>query len=272
MNEQLIPAERRRRIREHLEVHQVVRSSALIALLGASEATIRRDLHWLERQGVVERTHGGAILSQRMDAEPPYSSSALVHPEEKRKIGLAAAALLEEGDTLFLNSGTTATEVIRALRARPDLRQITVITNNVTAALEARDAPFEVILIGGSLRSPSNSVVGRFALETLQSVYASKAMIGVDGVSLKYGCTTPIDSEAEVARAMIRHTRGPVIVVADHSKWGVVSNFVVATLDEIHTLVTDDGLGLEARGGLQSRSVNVVLPPASGPDGRASSG
>jgi DeoR family fructose operon transcriptional repressor len=116
-----------------------------------------------------------------------------------------------------------------------------------------------LILLGGSFRSRANSVVGRFAADVLRQVYASKAFIGVDGISLKHGCTTPISAEAEIARLMIERTRGTVVVVADHSKWGVVSNFEVAPLDRVHMLVTDDRLDTDARAELSGQISEVLI-------------
>ncbi|MEW6567290.1 MAG: DeoR/GlpR family DNA-binding transcription regulator [Chloroflexota bacterium] len=259
MSKSLIPAQRRRRIREFLEVHQIARLVDLSELLGASEATVRRDLAWLEAQGVVERTHGGAILTQRMPVEPAYSHSAQAHVEEKRRIGRVAAGLVEDGETIFVNSGTTATQVVQHLVARRDLRRLTVITNNVTAALGVPAGSFEVILLGGQFRPVATSVYGHFAAALLRQVSADKAFIGVDGITLKYGCTTPASAEAEIAQGMIERTHGPVVVVADHSKWGVISNFAIAPLEQVHTWVVDDGLALEARLALESRSVRVSI-------------
>jgi len=268
MSKTLIPAQRHRMIREYLEIHQIVRSSALSEMLGASEATIRRDLEELERLGVVERAYGGAILSQRMPLEPAYSHSALAHPEEKRWIGRAAAAMVKDGDTVLLNSGTTTTEVLRALRARTDLSNLILVTNNITIACDARETPFEVILLGGSFRPRAVSTVGRFANDQLRQFCAGLCFIGVDGISLKYGCTTPSNVEAEIAQTMVDRTRGPVVIVADHSKWGVVSNFEIASLEQVHTLVVDNGLSPESRAELKARSVHVVLAgPESGGNG-----
>lgn len=261
MGKILIPAQRRQKIREYLEDQGIAQSATLGELLGVSEATVRRDLEWLEREGVVERTHGGAMLSQRLPTEPAYARSALAHPEEKRHIGRAAAELVEPGDTIFLNSGTTTTQLVRALRERSALDGLTVVTNSLSAALEAREGGWEAILLGGSFRPISNSVVGRFAVETLRHIYAAKAFLGVDGISLKFGCTTPISGEAEVARQMIEHTRDAVVIVADHSKWGVVSNFPVASLDEIDVLVTDGGLAPRGRRELEARRVSVRIAP-----------
>jgi len=268
MPKTLIPAQRHRMIREYLEVHQIVRSSMLSEMLGASEATIRRDLEWLERQGIVERAYGGAILSHRMPLEPAYSNSALAHPEEKRWIGRAAAALVKDGDTVLLNSGTTAAEVLRALRNRTDLSNLTLVTNNITAATDGREAPFEIILLGGSFRPRAVSTVGRFANDQLRQFCGGIAFIGVDGISLKYGCTTPSNVEAEIGQTIVDRTRGPVVIVSDHSKWGVVSNFEIAPLDRVHTLVVDSGLSPESRDELKARSVNVLLAgPEAGSNG-----
>jgi DeoR family fructose operon transcriptional repressor len=208
----------------------------LYRMLDASEATVRRDLEWLERDGVLERTHGGAILNQRMPFEPEYIQRAAKNPEEKRLIGQLAASLIEDGEIVFVNSGTTTAQVIRHIRANAD---ITVFTNNLVAVLETGDGGFENYLIGGEFQPHSNSVAGRFANDNLRQVYADKTILGVDGISLLHGCTVPSNAEAEVIKLMIERTKGDIIVVADHSKWGVVSNFQIATIDDIDKLVTD---------------------------------
>ncbi len=265
MSKSLIPAQRRREIQEYLQAHQIARTAALCELLGASQATIRRDLEQLEREAILERTHGGAILTQRMPTEPAYAHSALAHPNEKRWIGRQAAALVEDGDTIFLNSGTTIAEVARHLAGRTDLHRITVITNSLTATLEMSGVGFDVLLLGGSFRPLANSTFGAFATGALRQVSADKAFIGVDGITLKYGCTTPAAAEAEIAQVMIERTRGPVVVVADHSKWGVVSNFEIGRLDQVHGLIVDEGLTPEAGEALEARALDLwIVGPESG--------
>jgi len=256
MSKPLIPAQRRERIQEYLAIHQIARTADLCNLLEASEATVRRDLEWLEQKGILERTHGGAILNQRVIFEQEYQQRAQHHPEEKKRIGELAASLLEEGDIVFINSGTTATQVL--LHIRPGM-QISVFTNNVSAVIELGDPGFHYYLIGGEFQPRSNSLAGRFAIENLKQVYANKAIIGVDGISIKHGCTVPTNSEAEVVRQMIERTKGSVIIVADHSKWGVVSNFQVASIDEIDTLVTDDRFDRSALDDLASHSVKCLI-------------
>jgi DeoR/GlpR family transcriptional regulator of sugar metabolism len=256
MSKSLIPAQRRERILEYMALHKIVASTGLSEWLGVSEATIRRDLERLEEEGILERTHGGAILSQRLPMEPEYRQRASRCPEEKRLIGVVAAAQIQEGDIVFINSGTTTTQVIRHIRPGLD---ITVITNNIIAALEVGDAGYELQLVGGEFQHKSNSVAGRFAIENLSQVYASKAFIGVDGISLKHGYTVPSNAEAEVLRLMLSRTHGPAYVVADHSKWGVVSNFEVAPVDSELKLITDAGLEEHARQALAARSVEILV-------------
>jgi len=258
MVKSLIPAERHHRIQALLEQRRVASIADLSALLSVSEATVRRDLETLEGRGLLERTHGGAILTRRLPTEPFYVQSAAVRPEEKRRIGAAAAALVADGDAVFLNSGTTTTEVARHLATRGDLTRATIITTNLSAALETRHAGLEVILLGGNFRPQSNAVVGEAALRMLNQMYADKCFLGVDGFSLRAGLTTPVLAEAEIARLMLERTVGTTIVVADSSKWGVVSNYEIAPLDKVHVLVCDDGLPAEAVDALAERGTRSI--------------
>lgn len=256
MSKALIPAQRRERIQEYLALHKIARTVDLCNMLDTSEATVRRDLETLEREGVLERTHGGAILSQRMITEPEYRQRAQHHPEEKRSIGALAASLIEDGDIVFINSGTTTTQVIQQIRGDAE---ITVFTNNVNAALEMGEPGFHHYLVGGEYQSRSKSLAGRFAMENLKQVYANKAILGVDGISLKHGCTVPTNGEAEVVRQMIDRTMGKIIVVADHSKWGVVSNFQIAAIDEVDILVTDEALDKSAFESLATHAIESLV-------------
>lgn len=259
MSKPLIPAQRRERIQEYLATHKIVRMDDLYNMLDTSEATVRRDLEWLERAGVVERTHGGAILNQRLALEPEYLLRAQKHPDEKHLIGELAASLIEDNDVVFINSGTTTTQVIRHIRTNAG---ITVFSNNIYAALEMGESGLNHHLIGGEFQPHSNSVAGRFAIDNLRQVYADKTILGVDGVSLLYGCTVPSNAEAEVVRQMIDRTRGKVYIVADSSKWGVVANFQITTIDGIDTLVTDEGFDPAAIETLTAYSVECLVAAA----------
>lgn len=256
MSKNLIPAQRRERIQAYLAAKKIAATIDLCNLLNVSEATVRRDLEWLEDRGLIERTHGGAIFNERINLEQEYKQRALRQIEEKRKIGALAASLVEDGDILFVNSGTTTTQLIRQIR--PDL-DITIITNNLIAVLEIGEVDYEVLVVGGSFQPKSNSVAGRFAVQNLSQVYANKAFIGVDGISIKHGCTVPSNAEAEVVHLMLERTQGPIYILADHSKWGVVSNFEIAPVHKVNVLITDSGLDSSALAALEARSVEVLV-------------
>jgi DeoR family fructose operon transcriptional repressor len=253
--EQPLPAERHRRIQDLLRERQVVRVSTLSELMGVSEVTIRRDLEGLERRGLLERTHGGAVLTQRIRFEPAYPDAAASNPEAKRLIGRTAAGLIEPGDAIYLNGGTTTLEVFRHL----DTPGVKVITNHVGIALEAAERDVELLLLGGHYRTPSNSVVGPFATDALRRTYANKAFVGVEGISLRSGLTTPTASEAEIARVMIEQTRGTVHVVADHAKIGTVADFQIAALEQVDRLIVDPGVDPEYQEQLREAGVEVLL-------------
>lgn len=252
----LIPAERRRRISEALRTQGTVRVSDLSDLLRVSEITIRRDLEQLEAEGLLERTHGGAIYNQHIRLEPRYSEKHRAYTEEKRQIGAAAATLVADGSTVFINSGSTTLRIFTHLAGKKDVK---VITSNMGAFLEAQEADLELMLTGGLYRPQSNSLVGPLAMLSLQQVFADQCFIGVDGISLKYGVTTPNAQEAELARTMIARTHGQVVVVADHSKFGVVADFVSAPLEQIDILVTDRATHPEHVYNLQEAGVQVII-------------
>lgn len=252
----LIPAQRHELILKHLSMHKISSCATLAEYLNVSESTIRRDLEILESQGLIERTRGGAILNEHIRAEAEYVQRAQRFIEEKRSIGMAAASLIEPGDLVFINSGTTTSQIIQNIYGIPN---VTVITNNTSALTDVHDHDYELILLGGTYLPLSKAVIGSFTTDNLSQIYATKAFIGVEGISIKYGCTVSTFPEAEIIRMMIEHTQGPVIIVADHTKWGAVSNHLIARIDQINKLVTDEGFDPNARIALLARSVDVIV-------------
>jgi len=146
-------------------------------------------------------------------------------------------------------------QVFRHLRATG----LKVATNHVGIALEAADRDVELLLLGGHYRAPSNSVVGPFATDALRRTHATKAFIGVEGISVGSGLTTPVAAEAEIARVMIEQTRGRVLVVADHSKIGTVADFVIAPLEEVDALIVDEGGSEGYRQRLTEAGTEVIV-------------
>lgn len=256
----LIPAERKLRIQKIIRAQGVVRVSKLSSLLNVSQITIRRDLEQLEEEGFLERTHGGALLNQPLRLEPPFIEKDNINRDEKQRIGRAAAALVEDGDTLLINSGSTTLRIFPNLVGIKNLR---VLTSNMGAFLETSGTDLELILTGGIFREQSKSLVGSFALHNIQRVIGNKCFIGVDGISRKHGLTTPILQEAEIARMMIERTQGKVIVVADSSKLGVVSNFVSASIDQVDILVTTKGVDEEFIAQLEEEGIEIIIAPSS---------
>lgn len=251
----LLPVERHRRIEALLRERQALRVSELGELLGVSEVTVRRDLEALERGGVLERIHGGAVATQRVFGEPRYFDAIVTYAEEKLAIGRAAARLVAPGDTLFMNAGSTTLEVFRHLASH----DLTVVTNNVGTALEAGAVGTELILTGGLYHPASNSCADPMAMDLLRRVYATKAIIGVEGVSARYGITTSTAAEAELVRLMIERTRGEVVVVADHSKLGKVADFMIAGLDQVGRLVVDSGISAQYRESLANLELELLI-------------
>jgi DeoR family fructose operon transcriptional repressor len=233
----LIPADRQRQIVELLNRNKVVNVNELSVLFSVSELTIRRDLDALAKKGYIERTHGGALQRRALPVEPTYSEKSQEQKEQKILIANKAIEYIEDGDTVFVNSGSTTFEVIHALRDK----DITIVTNNIDATkVVHEDARFSLILLGGVYRKRSHSVSGSLSEPIITQVYANKAIIGVDGCSIAEGLTTPIIEEAQTTKLMIERTVGKVIVVATGNKIGVVSNYVTASIDEIDVLITDE--------------------------------
>lgn len=241
---EMIPAERRARIVDLVRERRAVRVSALSEDLGVSGMTIRRDLERLEAEGVLVRTHGGAVLKRHMAEETLYFERESASAEEKRRIAQHAAALIEPGETVFLSSGTTAAQVIRHIDPSLEAR---IVTHNVGAVQEARGLRVEIVLVGGLYRPRSNAVSGPLALEHIGRFHAGKMLIGVDGFDLEEGLTTPTMGMAGVERAMLAQTRGEVVALADASKIGVVADVVVCGLDQLDTVMVDDGVDESVR-------------------------
>jgi len=253
---EMIPAQRRARISELLQERRAVRVSSLSEVLGVSEMTIRRDLERLEAEGLLVRTHGGAALRRHMAEEPVYLDNVGANTEQKRRLAQSAAALIQPGETVFLSSGTTAAQVLRHVDPALEAR---VVTHNVGALAEAQGLRLELIVVGGRYRPRANAVDGPLALEEVGRFHASRMLLGVDGLDLGEGLTTPTVGIAAIERAMIAQTRGDVVVLADRSKIGVVADVVICGFDEVDAVMLDDGVDDAVREELTSRGVRCIV-------------
>ncbi|ACZ19928.1 transcriptional regulator, DeoR family [Thermanaerovibrio acidaminovorans DSM 6589] len=227
--------------------------------VGASEATVRRDLAHLEERGLLRRTHGGA-LPVGYGAEPSFKEKRVRNLEEKRAIGTASAGLVEDGERVLIDAGTTTMELARGLLGR----RITVATNSLDVAqVFMNDPVVELWVIGGVMRKSPRSLVGFLADMGLEALRFDVAFIGANGVSAPFGASTPNPEEARTKALMIRSAaRGYLLV--DHSKLGRDSACRMFPLEELTGLVTDWGADDEEVRAL-SRVVKVLR---AGEDGR----
>src|SRR5579864_7336974 len=232
----------------------------LCTTLGASIATIRRDLEDLERRSLLKRTRGGAVRMGPLFYEPFRNDSSFQDRvssfgEEKRRIGLAAAKLVSKGQMVALTGGTTTTEVVRSLKVMSD---ITIITNTVNVAMElCNRKDIEVIVTGGHLRGNWFTLVGPLATAAAEMLFSDIMFIGVDGIDAKQGLTCTNLAEAEVLRKLVQHAKVKV-VVADHSKLGSVSKYLLCPTKEIDSLITDTGASPSAIAPFEKLGIGVT--------------
>jgi DeoR family transcriptional regulator, aga operon transcriptional repressor len=224
--------------------------------LRISQITIRKDLDYLQSKGLLQRTHGGALpLSVGTLFDPSIQEKQAQHSQEKRRIADAAAKLVQEGQCVMLDSGTTATAVAHALRR---FARLTVITNAINIAADLANTDFELIVIGGTLRKNSHSLVGPLAEDVLDEMHADILFLGVDGFDPEIGLTTPNLLESRVNRAMVKASKR-VVVVCDSTKFHRRSLSRIVPLSEVHCVVTDRGLSDVDADTVRGMDIDLVL-------------
>jgi DeoR/GlpR family transcriptional regulator of sugar metabolism len=254
---------RRQRILDELQRNGSALISGLAEELSVSEMTIRRDLAGLERDGLLERVHGGAVLAQRGVEEPGFDKKVACQLTEKAAIARLAASMVRPGSAIGLSAGTTTFMLARQLA---QAEGVTVLTNSMKVWTELQhpgDSQSRVILTGGDFRTPSDALVGPTADATIRSMYVDVLFLGVHGMDPVAGLTTPNISEAETNRTFIAHARR-LVVLADHTKWRTVGLHIIGPLSAADTIVTDDGIAAEGRD-LLAAQVDDLRIAAAGP-------
>jgi DeoR family transcriptional regulator of aga operon len=233
----------------------------ILAQVGSSAPSIRRDLARLENRGLIRRTHGGAELVEPLLYEPfRYDSSFLAREQrsaiEKRRIGVAASEMIKAGETIGLSAGTTTTHIGRSLRHRDNIR---VVTNAINIGMELCNLPgIRTLLTGGVIPwAWSFSLTGNAALSFLDDVYLDKVFLSVTGLSAESGATSLEMEEALVYRKMLKQAK-QAIIVADHTKLGKVSPALICRVSDFQTLITDVGATDEAIAPFERMGVTVV--------------
>ncbi|MFG2556491.1 DeoR/GlpR family DNA-binding transcription regulator [Streptomyces sp. NPDC048581] len=263
-NQNLLAEQRRALILDEVRRRGGVRVNELTRKLGVSDMTVRRDLDALARQGVLEKVHGGAVpVVEASTHEPGFEAKSGLELTAKEDIARAAAELVAPGSALALSGGTTTYALAHQLVDVPDL---TVVTNSVRVAdvfhaaqrtTGPRQGAATVVLTGG-VRTPSDSLVGPVADQAIATLHFDVLFLGVHGISVEAGLSTPNLAEAETNRRLVQSARR-VVVVADHTKWGVVGLSSFAALEQVDTLVTDAGLDAEARSEISEHLRRLVV-------------
>ncbi|MFE7275243.1 DeoR/GlpR family DNA-binding transcription regulator [Streptomyces sp. NPDC057623] len=263
-NQNLLAEQRRALILDEVRRRGGVRVNELTRKLGVSDMTVRRDLDALARQGVLEKVHGGAVpVVEASTHEPGFEAKSGLELTAKEDIARAAAELVAPGSAIALSGGTTTYALAHQLVDVPDL---TVVTNSVRVAdvfhaaqrtSGPRQGAATVVLTGG-VRTPSDSLVGPVADQAIAALHFDVLFLGVHGISVEAGLSTPNLAEAETNRRLVQSARR-VVVVADHTKWGVVGLSSFAALEQVDTLVTDAGLDSGARSEIAEQLRRLVV-------------
>jgi DeoR family transcriptional regulator, aga operon transcriptional repressor len=255
-DDRMLNLERHTKILELIGERGKVEVSELSRLFRISEVTIRNDLKGLHKRGLVRRAHGGAIRVDTFSVDASLQVKAALRADEKQRIGAAAAALINDGDSVILDSGTTTQHIAKHIKDRKDL---TVITNGINVAMELLGVQgVRLVLLGGMVRQNSYSAVGHFAEDMLKQLSADKLFLAVDAFDLDFGLSTPNPEESKVNQAMVQ-IANETILVADSSKFGRRSLSHIVPLSAIDKIITDSSLATDTQGELRARGVELVL-------------
>lgn len=252
----MLNLERRTRILELIEKNGQVAVTELSRRFKTSEVTIRNDLKDLHQRGLLQRAHGGAVKVATVQGDPSLQIKAELHADEKRRIGAAAAELINDGESIILDSGTTTQQIARHIKHKKDLK---VITNGLNVAMELFGVQdIQLILLGGMVRQNSLSAVGHFAEAMLKELSADKLFLAVDACDLEFGLSTPNLEESQVNQAMVGIAKEKFLV-ADSSKFGKRSLSRIVPLEAMDSVITDRGLPENAKAELRARGVRLIL-------------
>jgi DeoR/GlpR family transcriptional regulator of sugar metabolism len=242
----MLAPQRQAAILEKVRLAGAVKVSDLVAEFGVSDMTIRRDLEVLAERGLLSKVHGGATAEPTGSTdEPGFAAKVIRQRAEKSAIALRAAQLVKPGTAIALSAGTTTAELAQRL---VDVPELTVVTNSIPAAdvFYRNGRTDQTVVLTGGVRTPSDALVGPFAIATISSLHLDVLFLGVHGMSERAGFSTPNLMEADTNRALVAAAE-QLVVVADHTKWGTVGISSIAALRDAHVLVTDHQLPAPAR-------------------------
>lgn len=249
----MLTAEREQHILQLLKTNEVMTVSAISAHLGASEATVRRDLQSMHERGLLERVHGGAAHKSDRVSEPLFKDKESLNADAKSGIAAAALELIKDNDTIFLDGGSTILKLAQMLEERQGL---TVVTNSIMAAAILMESGHKLILTGGEFRAISRTLVGPLSAAVLNEIAVDIAFMGTFGFTEEDGMsTTDVNEAFTKVHAMKRAKR--VVLLADRTKLGR-NSFVKCACDRLDTIVTD-GMDEDMRLKLAERNIKVII-------------
>lgn len=230
----MLTEERYELILEAIKEKGIVKLNELVEITKSSESTIRRDLTYLESKNALKRVHGGAASIKRKVAEPSYSEKLVQNITGKAIIAKYAASLIEDGDSIYLDAGTTTFEMIKYI----DKKDIVVVTNGLKHIDALIEKGINGYVLGGKVKVKTKAIIGQDTLLSLQKFRFDKAFIGVNGIHTEYGLTTPDSEEAILKESAIKLSKDS-FVLADESKFGEVNFVKIVDLDKV-TIITND--------------------------------
>lgn len=255
----MLAAERRRLIAESIRSRGVVSVAEMADALGTTEITVRRDLRSMDREGLLVRTHGGAVLPATTAHEPSYTEKAHLAGAEKAAIARLALQLVRPGDSILLGPGTTTQALAKLLK---DIPELTVVTNSLLVAAALMDAPrVEVIVTGGTLRRPIHALVGPATEDSVRGLRASQAFISGNGFTAARGLSTPSQVVAATDRAIAAAAQ-QVVVLADHTKIGQETMYQTVPAAKVQTLITDSRASASEVEAIRDAGVDVRVAGA----------
>ncbi len=245
---------RRKKILELLDKNGSVRVAELSHLFDISEVTIRTDLADMENKGLLTRVHGGAVSSYKPYYNMSLNQRMSTNQEQKEIIAKKIAGMIEDNDTIMLNSGTTTLLVFRAI---PRDLNLNIVTNSISIALEGTTNPnFNIILLGGLINSKYQFTFGSDAIQQLKSYHADKLILSVDGIDCEHGFSTYYDKEAEIDRIMFEQS-SVSIVAADHSKFNRCAFTKISDLSVADYIVTDINIAETLKNKIAKHSIKI---------------
>ncbi len=250
----MLAVERRKHIMEKLQQEGKVYVPELSRTFEVTEETVRRDLEKLEKEGLLRRSYGGAILEERTNEDLSFVKRSSINSNLKEIIGKQAAALIQDGDTIMMDSSTTCLALLRSLSGRSGL---TIITNSIRLAYDFTNSPFHIISTGGSLRANSFALTGPITHSSLEKYHVDFAAFSCKGIDMKRGIMESNEEESIVKQTMIEQAKKSILLV-DHTKFDRIAFTTTCNFSHISTIVTDRPPGREWMDFLEDKQVELI--------------